>query len=71
MESDKMKNILFFFKSIFGISKMDKKNVQNRKGPSKTPKKLFSLHNEKLACGYKKNNFQFVTVIFFILKKNT
>ena len=28
MESDKMKNIIKFFKSIFGNSKLDKKNVQ-------------------------------------------
>ena len=38
MERDNInfKNILFFFKSIFGKSKMDKKNVQNCKGPLKT-----------------------------------
>ena len=38
MERDtlNLKNILFFFKSIFGNSKLDKKNVQNRKGPLKT-----------------------------------
>ena len=39
------KNIIKKVKSIFGKSKMDKKNVQNRKAPLKTRKKLFSLHN--------------------------
>ena len=34
-------------------------------------KKLFSLHNEKLACGHQKNNFQFVSIIFFYFYKKT
>ena len=68
MESDKMKINYFFFKSIFGKSKLDKKNVQKRKAPLKTRKKLFSLHNENLSCGHKKNNFQFVTIKIFFIK---
>jgi hypothetical protein len=36
---------------------------KNEKGVDFGHKKLFSLHNEKLASGYQKNNFHFVTII--------
>jgi hypothetical protein len=36
-----------------------------QKGRSTLPKISFSLHNEKLASGDRKNNFQFVTIKFF------
>ena len=55
---------VFFSKTFLGISKMDKKNVQNRFSQKSFGKNRFCDHNEKLASHRKKSFFKFVTINF-------
>ena len=45
---------------------MDKKNVQKLKAWIFYEKCIDCYHKQKLPCAYKKNNFHFVMINFFI-----
>ena len=60
------KHHFFGWKSISTFRNWTKKMSKIEKLRDLPTKKFSSLHILKLACGHKKNNFQFVTIKFFI-----
>ena len=60
----KRKTLILKNEKYFNFSKMDKKNVQKIKTQIFYGNSVDCDHNLKLRCGYKKNNFNFVMVIF-------
>jgi hypothetical protein len=57
---------VFSWESFFRISKWTKINVQKPICQNTFPKNMRCDHNLFLWSGYQKNNFQFVTINFFI-----
>jgi hypothetical protein len=67
-----MKKLRFFYGKVFStFQKWTKKMSKIEKLKYFTPKKLFSLHNFFLACGYQKNNFQVVMIILKIFLRKS
>ncbi len=61
-----LKILSFFFQDFFGKMKIGHFFCPFfKRGERLCQKNTFLLHNEKLSSGDRKNNFQFVTIIFF------
>jgi len=64
------KRIICFFIKYFGFSIFGHLFLSIfQKTKTLYEKRMDSLHNEKLWCEYRKNNFHFVTIFFFIFCK--